>query len=213
MKSIVYATTNPGKFAEVQEICAHHGIMLKSLNDFSIDVDVEETGDTLEQNAKIKAESYLKLLPPDSIVIADDTGIEIDALGGEPGIKVRRWKGYKMSDEEIIEYCLERMKDIPLGKRGAQFRTVLSVARHDSQVVYFDGILHGEILTDPQPARREGMPFWPIFYIPQLKMTLGEFHAKPVEFQIDHPTHRELAVLKLLKSSIFSHFDKSKSPI
>ena len=118
-----------------------------------------------------------------------------------------------MSDEEIIDYCLERMEDTPLGMRGAQFRTVLAVATSDSKVAYFDGILRGEILTEPRLARREGMPFWPIFYIPELKMSLGEFHSMPLEFQINHPTHRELAVLKLLKSSIFMHFDKSNSPI
>jgi len=213
MKSIVYATTNPGKFSEVKQIFSHHSLELKSHTDFGIDIDVEETGDTLEQNAKIKAEAYLKLLPSDSIVIADDTGVEIDALGGEPGIRVRRWKGYKMSDEEIIDYCLERMKDTPLGMRDAQFRTVLAVANSDSKVTYFDGILRGEILTKPRPARRDGMPFWPIFYIPNLSMTLGEFHATPLDFQLQNPTHRELAVLKLLKSSIFTHFDKSKSPI
>lgn len=198
MTNIVYATTNPGKFSEVQKMCEHRGVKIKSLADFDINIDVEEIGETLFENAKIKAEAYLKLLPPDSIVIADDTGIEIEALGGEPGIKVRRWKGYKMTDEEIIEYCLERMKDVPVGERGAQFRTVLAVATHDSKVKYFDGVLRGEILTVPLPERREGMPFWPLFYDPQLKMTLGQIHDQPIEFQIKHPTHRELAVLKTL---------------
>ena len=198
MTNIVFATTNPGKFEMVQKICAHHGINIKNLVDFGIDIDVEEVGETLEENAKIKAEAYAKLLPPDCIVIADDTGVEIDALGGEPGIKVKRWKGYNMADEEIIQYCLERMKGVPVGERGAQFRTVLAVASRGSQVKYFDGILRGEILLEPLPARREGMPFWPIFFIPQLKMTLGQFHDQPIEFQVAHPTHRELAVIKLL---------------
>lgn len=198
MKNIIYATTNPGKFEMVQKICAHHGINIKNLVDFGIDIDVEEVGETLEENAKIKAVAYAKLLPPDCIVIADDTGVEIDALGGEPGIKVKRWKGYNMADEEIIQYCLERMKGVPVGERGAQFRTVLAVASRDSQVKYFDGILRGEILLEPLPARREGMPFWPIFFIPQLKMTLGQFHDQPIVFQVAHPTHRELAVIKLL---------------
>lgn len=196
--NIVYATTNPGKFEMVQKICAHHGINIKGLADFGIDIDVEETGQTLEENAKIKADTYLKLLPPDSVVIADDTGVEIDALGGEPGIKVRRWKGYKMTDEEIIEYCLARMKNVPTKERGAQFRTVLAVAAHDSEVKYFDGVLRGKIFKQPQSLRSEGMPFWPIFDIPALKMSLGEFHAMPISFQLAHPTHRERAVLKTL---------------
>lgn len=213
MTNIVYATTNPGKLEMVQNIFAHHKLKLQSLSDYKIQVDIDEVGSSLEENAKLKAEAYLKLLPSDTIVIADDTGVEIDALGGEPGIKVRRWKGYPMQDDEIIEYCLDRMKDIPPGQRGIQFRTVLAVASAHVPTKYFDGILRGEILTVAQSLRSEGMPFWPIFYIPKLKMSLGEFHAMPIEFQLQNPTHRELAVLKLLKSSIFTHFPKLKSPI
>lgn len=198
MSKIVFATTNPGKFAMVKEIFTHNGIELLSPLDFNVKVAVEETGTTLEQNAQLKAEGYLKVLPEDCIVIGDDTGIEIDALGGAPGIKVRRWKGYEMEDEEIITHCLGLLKDVPVGERGAQFRTVLAVASHGSPTKYFDGILRGEILEKPLSLRSKGMPFWPIFYIPELKMSLGEFHAMPVQFQIDHPTHRELAVLKLL---------------
>ena len=198
MTDIVYATTNPGKFEMVNNIFTHHGLKLSSLSDFKISVDIDETGETLEDNARLKAEGYLKHLPSDSIVIGDDTGVEIDALGGEPGIKVRRWKGYKMTDEEIIQYCLQRMKDVPEGQRGAQFRTVLAITQNDTPVKYFDGILRGEILKGPHPARREGMPFWPIFYLPNLNMTLGQFHDQPIGFQLQHPTHRELAVLKLL---------------
>lgn len=198
MTDIIYATTNPGKFSEVQKICAHHNVNIKSLADFGIDLDVNEAGDTLESNAKIKALAYQKLLPTGTMVIADDTGVEIDALDGEPGIKVRRWKGYPMQDEEIIEYCVARMKDIPEGKRGAQFRTVLAIIQNGSPVKYFDGILRGQILKGPLPARREGMPFWPLFYDPKLQMTLGQIHDQPLEFQLAHPTHRERAITSAL---------------
>lgn len=198
MPKLVYATTNPGKFAEVQKILAHHGIEISSPAELGIHLDVEEPGETLEENAQLKAEAYLPYLPDGSIVIGDDTGVEIDALGGEPGIRVRRWKGYKMTDEEIIEYCLSRLKNIPVGTRSAQFRTVLAIAQKGEPTQYFDGVLRGEILLTPRKERREGMPFWPIFYIPELKMTLGEFHAQPMDFQLAHPTHREKAVLAAL---------------
>jgi XTP/dITP diphosphohydrolase len=198
MIDIVYATTNPGKFKMVQSIFTHHKLKLHSLTDYNLKVDIDEVGSSLEENARLKAEGYLKYLPKDAIVIGDDTGVEIKALGGEPGIKVRRWKGYPMQDEEIIEYCVARMKDIPEGKRGAQFRTVLAIAKNGEPVKYFDGVLRGEILKKPQSLRSVGMPFWPIFYIPKLKMTLGEFHASPLAFQLQNPTHRELAVLKTL---------------
>lgn len=216
MTQIVFATTNPGKLAMVQNIFQHHKLTLHSLADYNLKVDIDEVGSSLEENARLKAEGYLQYLPKDAIVIGDDTGVEIDALDGEPGIKVRRWKGHPMQDEEIIEYCLDRMKDVPPGQRGIQFRTVLAVSSAHSPTKYFDGILRGEILTKAQSLRSEGMPFWPIFYIPQLKMSLGQFHAMPVEFQLSHPTHRELAVIKALpfiQSLILTHFSILKSPI
>lgn len=198
MKHLVYATTNPGKFAEVEKIFALHGIKIMSLRDFNIVQDVEETGSTLEENASLKVIGYRPLLPSGSIVIADDTGVAIHALGGEPGIKVRRWKGYKMTDEEIITHCLKRMKDVPVGKRDAEFRTVLAVSDDGSEIKLFTGILAGEILTHPLDQRREGMPFWSLFYNPELKMTLGEMHTQSAEFLVAQPTHREKAVLKAL---------------
>jgi XTP/dITP diphosphohydrolase len=194
MPKLIYATTNPGKFAEVQKIMAHHGLSIVSPAQLGIELEVDEPGTTLEENARLKAEAYLDLVPSGTIIIGDDTGVEIDALGGEPGIKVRRWKGYKMSDEEIIEYCLARLAKVPSSQRGAQFRTVLAIAQNGRSIKYFDGILRGKILSAPKPARREGMPFWPIFYLPGLKMTLGEFHSQSIDFQLEHPTHRELAV-------------------
>lgn len=198
MTDIVYATTNPGKFAEVQKLFVHQGIEIKSAADFDIKIDVEETGTSLEENAALKALAYQKVLPSDVVVIGDDTGIEIDALGGEPGITVRRWKGYSMEDEEIIEYALERLKDVPKDERGAQFRTVLAVASHGKPVAHFSGVLRGEILETPRPEREKGMPFWPIFFLPDLNMTLGEFHDMPIDFQVKNPTHRKKAVISAL---------------
>jgi len=198
MTDIVYATGNPGKFAQVQKIFAHHGIKLMSPADFGVKIDVEEIGKTLEQNATLKAQAYLKILPPHTIIIGDDTGIEIDALGGEPGIMVRRWKGSHMEDEEIINYCLDKLAGVPVAKRGAQFRTVLAVAIDEQPVQYFEGIMRGVILEKPMEGREIGMPFWPIFYLPDLQMTLGEFHSEPMDFQLAHPTHRERAVMAAL---------------
>lgn len=198
MSQIVYATTNSGKFSEVAKIFALHGIQIKSLLDYHIKQEVEETGKTLSENARLKIKGYYPLLPHGSIVIADDTGVAIDSLGGEPGIKVRRWKGYKMSDEEIIAHCLERMQAVPIGSRGAKFTTVIAVTRDGSHIKLFKGVLSGEILTRPLPARREGMPFWPLFYLPKLKLSLGEMHAQSDQFLLTHPTHREKAVLKAL---------------
>ena len=198
MKQILYATTNPGKLAEVQTVLKHHSLDVIGPQDLGLTIDVEESGSTLEENARLKTKAYLQLVDRKNIVFADDTGLEIDALGGEPGITVRRWKGYKMSDEEIISYTLERLKDIPAGKRGAQFHTVIAVGYDSQPIKYFHGFFRGEILETPRPERIAGMPFFPLFYLPSLKTSLGEFHELPIAEQLKSPTHRELAVLSAL---------------
>lgn len=200
MTDIVYATTNPGKYTEVAKLFSAHNIRIHALSDYGINIDVDETGNTLEENAIIKAEAYLSLLPTGTIIVSDDTGIEIDALGGEPGIKVRRWKGYKMSDEEILTYTLERLKGIPTTKRGAQFRTVIAIANIGHATQTFEGKLRGRLLPKPKPIRIEGLPFQPIFFANQYglmlyemyNLTSAEKHTKNII------THREHAVINSL---------------
>lgn len=194
---IVYATTNPGKFDEVRHIFRGYNLDIHSPSEFGVSLDVEETGKNLEENAILKAESYLPLLPKDVIVISDDTGIEIDALGGEPGIKVRRWKGYRMEDDEILSYCLERLQGIPEIDRGAQFRTIIAVAKHDSPTQLFEGILRGKILTKPHNLRVVGLPFQPLFFATEYQKMLYAIHDLSFEQKIKEGilTHRERAVV------------------
>ncbi len=179
MRKIVYATTNPGKFAEVASLFASQGIVIHPSSEFGINLDVEETGSTLEENAILKAEAYRDAIVDDVITLGDDTGLSITALNGEPGIHVRRWKGYKMTDQEIMTYCLERMKNVKEGQRQATFRTVIAVACKKYATKLFSGDLTGEILTEPTNVREEGMPFRAIF-------------------NMTSPNHREKAILATL---------------
>jgi XTP/dITP diphosphohydrolase len=201
MTDIVYATTNPGKFAEVSKLFAGHNITIKSAADYKVDIDVEETGTTLEANAILKAKAYRDAIQDDVIIVSDDTGLEIDALGGEPGIKVRRWKGYKMSDDEIIAYTLERLKDVPDSKRTAQFRTVIAVAKKDLEIKVFSGILPGRIVTEPHDYREEGLPFQPLFFSKEYNDMLYKIHNLPTEEKIalHIVTHRERAITNSLE--------------
>lgn len=200
MKQIVYATTNPGKFEEVQHIFRGYNLDIHSPIEFGVSLDVEETGKTLEENAILKAESYTPYLSNDVIVISDDTGLEIDALGGEPGIKVRRWKGYRMEDDEILSYCLERLHGIPIKDRGAQFRTIIAVAQKGIPTKLFEGILRGTILSEPQEFRVVGLPFQPVFFVDEHGMMLYKIHDLSVEKKIKDGilTHRERAVVAAL---------------
>lgn len=195
---IVYATTNPGKFEEVSKLFTVHELMIHTPKEFGVNLDVEETGSTLEENAILKAESYLSKLPDNFVVIGDDTGVEIKALNGEPGIKVRRWKGYQMTDQEIFDYCLLRMKGIPKGERQAQFRTVFAVASHGRPTKLFAGTLDGEIVNDPSPQIHPGFPFETLFYVPEWKVVIGEIYKLNPQARDLLATHRHKAVLKAL---------------
>ncbi len=200
MTNIVYATTNPGKFTEVQKLFAGHNINIKSAADYKVDIDVPETGTTLEENAILKAEAYLAAIKDDVIIVSDDTGLEIDALGGEPGIKVRRWKGYKMTDDEIISYALERLKDVPESKRTAHFRTVIAVAKKGIPTKLFSGILPGRIVTEPHLYREEGLPFQPLFFATEYGIMIYQIHqmSNLEKFAKHIETHRERAVTSAL---------------
>jgi len=177
-----------------------YNINIVSPKDLWLDIDVEETGSSLEENSILKAKTYLHAIK-NYIVMADDTGLEIEALNGEPGIHARRWRDGKtrMTDQEVIDYCLYKMKNVPKGKRSARFRTVITLAS-GSEIKTFDGILEGEILQKPIPLRIEGVPFESLFYIPKWKLVLGEVHQMPVEKRQKFLTHRELAVTKALPS-------------
>lgn len=197
--SVLYATTNPGKLQEVGGFLAAHGIEVVGPQALGEEVDVPETGTTLDENAVLKAEAY-SLMYPDWVVLGDDTGVEIDALNGAPGIHVRRWRNKvdRMTDEEIIAYCLEQMKEVPKGQRGAQFRTVISVKAPGQAVQLFDGILRGEIALQAIPLRMVGFPFESMFYIPEEGKMLGELHQEKAEDRGHQLTHREKAVLAAL---------------
>lgn len=176
------------------------GVELLSPKDVGLILEIEEEGKTLEENAAVKAKEYL-LAGFEGIVMADDTGVEIKALGGEPGIHVRRWKDGKtrMSDQEVIDYCLMRMKGIPRGERTAKFRTVIALGSKGNEIKLFDGVLTGMILEKPIPLRIEGFPFESLFYIQRWKKALGEIHQIAAEQKMEFLTHREKAVLKAIK--------------
>jgi len=199
MKKFFYATNNPGKIFEVSKHLNTKGIKVISPKDLNIHLDVSETGSTLEENAKLKALAYIKLVKKMPI-IADDTGIEIDALRGEPGIHVRRWKDGKtsMTDQEIINYCLELMKNIPKEDRTARFRTVIAIAFPGHEPMLVEGALKGVILESASKEKMEGFPFESLFFIPEYKMALWQLHRLDGKRKEKYLTHREKAIQNAL---------------
>lgn len=196
-RRLLYATTNPGKVFEVRKILAAHGLDLLAPQDLGLALDVDETGATLEENATLKARAYFDLARERDgalVVLADDTGLEIDALGGEPGIHIRRWIGRKMTDQEIYDYTLERLANVPPGERGAQFRTVIAVGTPAGDIELFEGRLRGEILVNPGPVQIAGFPFEALFYVPAWSHVLGEIYSLPPAEKAACLTHRERAI-------------------
>ncbi|MBI4157652.1 non-canonical purine NTP pyrophosphatase [Candidatus Woesebacteria bacterium] len=197
-KKLLYATTNPGKIFEVGKLLKLYGVKIISPKDLKINIDVPETGQTLRENARLKIEAYLKVVGADTLVMADDTGAEIDALGGEPGIHVRRWQDKKtaMTDKAIVDYAMTKLKGVPTEKRTAKMRTVIALATKGSGIEFFEGVLKGLILEAPRMEyMREGFPFGPIFYVPAWKKLLGEVHDMDTKKKDKYLTHREKATI------------------
>lgn len=160
MQKILIATHNSGKFKELMEVLEDLPFKFVSLNDEKITEDVEETGSSYEANAIIKAEFFGKMtgLP----TIADDSGIHVDALQGELGVKTRRWgAGAKATDQEWLDYFLKRMSTEE--NRRAEFVTNIAFWRPDEEILTFEGQCLGHILDTPPCPLEPGIPLSSVF--------------------------------------------------
>lgn len=194
MKKLLIATTNPGKLAEIKYFLKDLPLKLLSLTDLKIKEKVEENGLTFEENAKKKAIFYAQIssLP----TIADDGGLEIDYLKGEPGIESRRWiNGNEASDEDLINYALAGLKGVPVKKRGAQLRAVLALAIPGGKVFTSEGKVGGIIAEKPISSRTPGYPFRSLLYIPEI----GKYyhHNDLTTEENERYNHRGKALRKL----------------
>ncbi len=200
-RRLLYATTNPAKLAEIRTLLEPDGIPVYGPAEVGLALDVPEDGATLEANASAKARAYMAQVGVDTVVLGDDTGVEIDALDGAPGIHVRRWDGSaRMTDEAIIAYCLDQLRGVSLAARGAQFRTAFAVGvgggGTNGDIALFDGTLRGVILDEPDPLRIEGFPFESLFYVPAWDTLLGKAHLLPPHEKTRRGffTHRQRAL-------------------
>jgi len=166
MHRLLVATTNPGKFKELKHWLLDIPVKILSLSDFSEFLPVPETGKTLEENAKQKAKGYYARTKAPTL--ADDAGLEIDALGGEPGVKTRRWIDGERdaTDKELVEYALKRLKGVPDEKRTARLRTV--IAFYDGKEMHTaTGATEGRIVREAAKEIEPGYPFRSLLFLPQ----------------------------------------------
>lgn len=170
MSDIIIASNNPGKIHEFERLFKDFNENFLSLKDFPDLPEVEETGTTFEENARLKAETIAALTG--KITISDDSGLMVDALEGHPGVYSARFAGVEKDDEANLEKVLDLMKGVPEPQRTAQFITVLAVAAPGKTTRYFHGTCSGRITS--KKRGREGFGYDPIFFVEDLDKTFAE---------------------------------------
>jgi XTP/dITP diphosphohydrolase len=220
---LVFASNNAHKLAEVRAMMPE-GIKVLSLHDIGFEAEIEETGTTLEENSSIKAETVYRWLNSDSRqptagipsidgVFADDTGLEIDALGGEPGVYTARW--HRMNDgksataslnDEMMVFAANRAKALRELEghtdRGCQFRTVITLIRrsadHRPSVTQVEGVVRGRIATEEYGEG--GFGYDPVFIPEGYDKTFGELPPE-IKNQISHRARAMEALAKVIKDN------------
>lgn len=168
---VVLASKNKHKLEEISKITERFGIQLVMESELGVDIDVEETGTTFEENSFLKADAVMKAtgLP----ALADDSGIAVDALNGEPGIYSARY-GFDdtLDDWGRLQLLLKNTESVPDGQRQAQFVCVITMVTPGGEIIQARGEIHGELLREPRGEN--GFGYDPIFYYPPLGKTTAE---------------------------------------
>jgi XTP/dITP diphosphohydrolase len=190
MPTLVVATGNPGKIAELAEALGSSQFTVQSLDALADQTPVEETGATFEANARLKAEAYSRRTP--HLVLADDSGLEVDALDGGPGVLSARYGSPTLSDPARCKAILKALTDTPDAKRTARFHCVLAAAKVGRTLAIFDGVVEGTILRELRGSG--GFGYDPIFFHAPSGKAFGELTREEKE----RVSHRGEAIRKLL---------------
>lgn len=182
MRRILIATSNPGKLRDFAGAAAHHGVEVAGIPNFASLPAVVEDGLTFEANAMKKAEAYSRYVPGE-IVVADDSGLEVDALNGVPGVHSARYAAddrheaeANTDDEANNAKLLRELKDVPPQRRSGRFVCVLAAARDGQTLATFRGSAEGIILDAPRGIN--GFGYDPLFYFPQIRKAFAELTAE-----------------------------------
>ncbi|AGA22203.1 MULTISPECIES: XTP/dITP diphosphatase [Bacillus] len=191
MKEAIIATHNPGKVKEFKEILEPRGYDVKSLAEIGFTEEIEETGHTFEENAILKAEAVAKAV--NKMVIADDSGLSIDNLGGRPGVYSARYAGEQKDDQANIEKVLSELKGIEKEQRTARFRCALAVSIPGEETKTVEGHVEGYIAEEPRGEY--GFGYDPIFIVKDKDKTMAELTSD----EKNKISHRADALKKLSK--------------
>jgi XTP/dITP diphosphohydrolase len=188
MPKLLLATGNKHKLNELKSLFHDLPYELISPSEIDIDTKVDESSSSFTGNARLKAIAFAA--SSHILSLADDSGLEVDALAGEPGVFSARYAGAEASDADRIDYLLSRLKSIPEGKRGANFKCVIAIAKPEGNVYLFSGECRGKISF--QPTGENGFGYDPIFFLPQLGKTMAQISQK----EKNNISHRSQAATK-----------------
>ena len=194
MHTVLLATSNLHKLDEFRAIFSDLPVKLVSLNDIHLNIGVEETGSTFVENAELKARTYAHM--SQLLTLADDSGLEIDALNGAPGVYSARYLGSETSYQERFRVILEHMRGLPPEKRSARFRCVIALADPSGTIQSVEGVVEGAIADHPRGSH--GFGYDPIFLLPQLGRTFAELEPE-YKNRISHRARAARLAHKLLE--------------
>ena len=198
MKKIVFATGNEGKMKEVRMILEDLGLPVLSLKDAGITADVEENGTTFEENAQIKAKAIMEMTG--ALVLADDSGLEVDALDKEPGIYSARYMGHDTSYHIKNQNIIDRLEGKVGEERSARFVCAIAAAFPDGRVLITRGTMEGQIGYEEKGEN--GFGYDPIFYLPEYQCYSAELSLE----EKNKLSHRGKA-LRLMKERLHESFN------
>jgi XTP/dITP diphosphohydrolase len=191
---LLVATNNPGKLEEYRSLLRDLPLEITSLRDEKIDLEPEEIGSTFEENAILKARAFAR--HSGLMTLADDSGLEIDQLGGAPGVHSARYAGTgRGEDVRRYELVLHQLAEVPWTERTARFRCVVAIATPDGRVETAEGTINGIIAYEPRGGG--GFGYDPIFYIPEFDGTMAELPAE-TKNRISHRARAAQAALPII---------------
>ncbi|MCB0011924.1 MAG: RdgB/HAM1 family non-canonical purine NTP pyrophosphatase [Anaerolineales bacterium] len=197
-KTLLIATHNRGKVKEIARMLAAEAVEFLTLADLDIDHDVEETAPDFLGNARLKAEAYARM--SGYLTLADDSGLEVDALGGAPGVHTKRYGGAELDDEGRYRHLLANLAAVPTGERGARFRCVMVLAGPDgAELGWAEGVCEGRIAGEPAGAN--GFGYDPVFYLPELDRTMAQLTGAEKN-ERSHRGRALAAIAPLLKEQL-----------
>jgi XTP/dITP diphosphohydrolase len=198
---LLLATNNLGKVNEYRRLLSDLPVELVTPAELGITTEVEETVESLEENARLKA----TILAAESqlMALADDSGLEVDALGGEPGVLSSRYAGENASDKDRVAYLLAKLGDVPKEKRSARFRCVIAIATPGGEVDFCSGECRGFITFEPKGEK--GFGYDPVFCFPELDKTMAELPPE-IKNRVSHRGQAAGKVYQILQKQPFAAY-------